>query len=497
MPNPPAIGERPSRRAVLGGSIAASLVGCGGPPSSDAAPLNVVVVLTDDQRYDAFSFMGHPVLRTPHLDRMAGEGAYAAHAFVTTSLCCPSRASMLTGLYAHRHGVLDNRSELPSGLLTYGQRLQQAGIDTCYVGKWHMGADNPHPRPGWTRWVGFRGQGRYRYPGPDKLPPLDRGFSYDGDFRQVSGYVTDLLTEEAVGYLRARGAEPSRPFCMVLAHKACHAPFVPAPRHAGALAEATPPEATPLGDPALADLPGWMQHLQGTDFDAARPYGTWESFAAWYRAYHATLLAVDESVGRILATLQDTGLADRTVVLYTSDNGFLLGDKGILDKRNAYEASIRVPFIAWGPTIAAGHRIQPLVLNVDLAPTILDLMGLPAPEGLHGRSVAPLLRAESETEVRYAFLYEYFHERRFPATPTMFALRTATHKLITYHGVPDGPELYDLVRDPQERTNLAGRPGQLRRQRQLAARLAEEMGRLELRAEPVWDARLSGPADRP
>ena len=210
-----------SRREVLEGALAtAALTGCAPAPRGGIAvpslkptgtkPRNVVLILTDDQRFDSFSFMGHPFLRTPRIDQLVREGAWCRNAFVTTSLCCPSRASMLTGRYAHDHGVLNNQSELAESELTYAQYLSKAGLPTAYVGKWHMGADNPHPRPGWQRWIGFRGQGRYIYPGPPKLNPLDRGFSYNGELKQVKGYVTDLLTDEAVSQLAelAKQAQP-------------------------------------------------------------------------------------------------------------------------------------------------------------------------------------------------------------------------------------------------------------------------------------------------
>lgn len=475
--------HHPNRREVLQGATATAVAGCTArrTRSTGADPRNVVIVLTDDQRSDGFSFMGHPFLRTPHADRLAAEGTWCRNAFVTTSLCCPSRASMLTGLYAHRHGVLDNQSELDAAFPTYAEHLTAAGIDTCYVGKWHMGAADPHPRPGWQRWVGFRGQGRYRYPGPAKLPPLDRGFSYDGTFRKVSGYVTDLLTEEAVTYLR----EPRRklhPFCMVLAHKACHAPFQPAERHAAAFSDAPTPEVHPVDDQTE---PRWMRQLRGTEFDVERPYGTFADFTEWYRAYHRTLLAVDESIGRLVQALTDAGIAERTVVMLVSDNGFMHGERGVLDKRNAYETSIRVPWVAWGPsTIPRSEPREPLALNLDLAPTVLDFLGLEAPAGIHGRSLAPILRGEPVTSWREDFLYEYFFERRFPATPTVIAVRDRTHKLITYHGVPDRPELYDLVQDPAEQHNRYGTAP--RRRDTLTKRLAALMRETGLRRDPRW-----------
>lgn len=473
------------------------------PPGSsgptDTAPRNVVLILTDDQRFDGFSFMSHPFLRTPALDRLAASGAWCAESFVTTSLCCPSRASMLTGLYAHRHGVLNNQSELPASIPTYAQRMQRAGVQTAYIGKWHMGAKNPHPRPGWDHWIGFRGQGRYTYPGPDTLPPADRGFSHDGELRTASGYVTDLLTDHALDYLEAH-KDDEVPFCLVVAHKACHAPFVPAPRHADAFPDAPAPPILPDTDEAYAHLPDWLRRMRrDTIFGVEQPYGQWPDFASWYRDYHRTLLAVDESVGRILAKLQETGNLQRTAVLYTSDNGFMHGEKGVLDKRNAYEPSIRIPLLISAPgLVQPGSRIDELVLNVDLAPTLLQLVGLAVPDDLHGRSIVPLLAARGDRpQWRSAFLYEYFFERRFPTTPTVFALRTQRHKWITYHGVDTPPALYDLVTDPSERHDLADEPRRRKLRGELEARLRKHMAQTGLMPDPVWGRGWLDPAQLP
>ncbi len=501
MPSDPSDG--PARRQLLKGALAtATLSACTGatPSAQDPAPVgpslslqataerprNVVVIMTDDQRFDGFSFMGHPFLSTPNLDRLVSEGAWCAEAFVTTSLCCPSRASMLSGLYAHAHGVLNNQSELAASVPTYAQFLTHAGLDTAYIGKWHMGAKNPHPRPGWKRWIGFRGQGRYTYPGPDKLDPLDRGFSYDGTMQRKEGYVTDLLTDEAVTYLQSRQGHDT-PFCLMVAHKACHAPFVPAPRHAEAFADAAAPDVPPDTDEVYAGLPDWLRRLRrNTVFGVDEPYGTWPDFTSWYRDYHRTLLAVDEGVGRILTAIQAAGLQERTVVLFVSDNGFMHGEKGVLDKRNAYETSIRIPLLAWAPGwIPAGLRIDPMVLNLDLAPTILELMGLHPPEHLHGRSLVPLLKGGTP-KWRQDFLYEYFHERMFPTTPTVLAVRTATHKWITYRGTDTPPELYDLQADPAETTNLAEVPDSANRRKGLNNRLKRQAKRTGLLPDPVW-----------
>lgn len=451
------------------------------PVPNGRRPRNVLVVLTDDQRFDSFGFMGHPFLTTPHLDRIAREGAWFRNAFVTTSLCCPSRATMLSGVYAHSHGVVDNTSELATSWPTFATVAQRAGIDTAYIGKWHMGGHTPEPRPGWNTWRSFRGQGRYDYPGGPKVAPYDRGMDFDGTFRPMEGYVTDLLTEQAVDWLRSRTSK--QPFCLVVGHKACHAPFDPAPRHRDAFADAEVPEPMPDTDLAYEGLPEWLRRMRTTIFGADRPYRDWPDFRSWYLDYHRTLLAVDEGVGRLLATLEDLGQLDDTLVVYLSDNGFMHGEKGVLDKRCAYEPSIRIPWLARLGAKGAG-ALDPMVLNLDVAPTLLDALGLQAAPTMEGRSVLPFLTGDPVEGWREAFLYEYFFEAAFPSVPTVLAVRTATHKLITYEGIWEDDELYDLGTDPGERVDLAsGQPRRRQGMKQRLQALAEAHG---LRRQPLW-----------
>jgi N-acetylglucosamine-6-sulfatase len=466
----PLVEPRPDRLAAL-------------PTGSE--PRNVVVIVTDDQRWNSLSFLGHPFVETPHLDRMALEGAHLPNAFVTTSLCCPSRASMLTGLYAHAHNILDNTAELYPAFPTYAQILAHAGHDTAHIGKWHMGGNNPHPRPGWKRWIGFRGQGRYVYPGAGDA--LDRGFSFDGELREMDGYVTTLLTDHALDYLRSRTGQT--PFCMVLAHKAVHAPFVPRAADRDKYSDAIAPEVLPDTDAAYTEIPDWVREMRyRTEFGVERPYRSWKDFRSWYLDYHRTLLAVDDSVGQVLQVLRDTGLDQRTVVLFTSDNGFMFGEKGVLDKRAFYDPSIRVPMLAWGPGfVPAGTVIDAFALNVDVAPTVLELMGLQPPSHWHGRSLVPWLRGERpEDRWRTEFVYEYFHERAFPGVPTLFGIRTKRMKYAITPGLELGDELYDLERDPREEDNVADDEAYAERRRGLAGRMKRQFDDLGLLLDPVW-----------
>ena len=425
-----------------------------GPRPNGRRPRNVLIVLTDDQRFDSFGFMGHPFLATPQLDRLAAKGTVLSNAFVTTSLCCPSRATMLTGRYAHDHGVIDNQSELASAWPTFGTVAQEAGVQTAWIGKWHMGGHTPAPRPGWSTWMSFRGQGRYTYPGGKKVARLDRGWDVDGTFEELSGYVTDILTERAEGWLRAVDTT-EHPFLLVVSHKACHAPFTPPPRHAKAFADAEVPEPLRDDDAAYEDLPEWLRRQRDSLFGVERPYRRWPDFRSWYLDYHRTLLAVDESVGRLLGVLEDRGLAEDTAVLFLSDNGFMHGEKGSLDKRTGYDTSIRIPWLLHIPEGPEGQRIDELALNLDVAATVLDLLGLHPADAMRGRSVLPLVLGEPTQAWRSDFLYEYFFEKNFPMTPAMVAVRTAREKLITYPQSDAPDEVYDLASDPQERTNVA------------------------------------------
>jgi N-acetylglucosamine-6-sulfatase len=440
----------------------------GGPPQREA-PRNVVFILADDHRYDFMGF--HPAapewLTTPALDRMAAQGAHVANAFVTTSLCSPSRASILTGRYAHRHGVVDNTSPIPAGTVFFPQYLQQAGYRTAYVGKWHMGedAESDRPRAGFDHWISFRGQGDY----------VDPVLNVNGERRQMKGYTTDVLTDAAIEWLKAQAAD--RPFFLYLSHKAVHAEFVPSPRHQGRYADTRIPYPASMADTEgnYREKPRWVaaqrQSWHGVDY---MYHGQFE-FDTFYRRYAETLLALDESIGRVLGYLDESGLSRNTLVVYMGDNGFLLGEHGLIDKRNAYEESMRVPMLAYAPgLIAPGTTVSALVRNVDVAPTILDLAGVRSQHDVDGRSVLPALRGRP-LPPGGDFLYEYYWEYAFPHTPTTFALRDDRYKFIFYHGIWDLNELYDLQADPAEMRNLIHVPAYQQRIEQMRGRLFDRL----------------------
>jgi N-acetylglucosamine-6-sulfatase len=431
---------------------------CGGASDNqladDDAP-NIVLILVDDHRYDAAGFMGHPYLETPNLDTMAEDGVHFANAFVTTALCSPSRASILTGLFAHNHGVVDNNDLAPGDLDTFPQRLQQAGYQTAFVGKWHMGGASDEPRHGFDHWVSFRGQGRY-------LPPADRewNLNVNGEAVPQQGYITDELTDYAVDWLQGR--EPDRPFMLYLSHKAVHDNFTPAERHAGRYDdEPFPTPVTQVNTPENYDgKPMWVYNQRnswhGVDYPFHFTREDEGGIQRLYQHYTEALLAVDESVGRVMDYLNENGLAENTILLYMGDNGFLWGEHGLIDKRNAYEESMRIPMLAWAPSlIKGGTRVDAVVANIDVAPTFLEAAGLAVPDHMDGQSFLGLAKGRvAQGEWRQSLVYEYYWEWSFPHTPTVFALREDRFKLIQYHGIWDTDELYDLIDDPLEQHNL-------------------------------------------
>ena len=406
---------------------------------------NLVFILSDDHRYDAMSCMGHPWLRTPYLDRLAARGCHFENAFVTTALCSPSRASVLTGQYGHAHGVLDNLTPLPKSLPTFPQVLQRHGYRTALIGKWHMGGDRDEPQPGFDRWVSFRGQGRY----------WDPELNFDGHRRQVKGYVADILTEESLRFLRENR---ERPFLLYLGHKNVHAEFSPAERHRHLYAtEPIPyPKTFANNDETYRGKPRWVRAQRDSWHGVDGMYDRKVNFEQFYRDYMRCVASLDESVGAVYNGLEELGLLNDTLLIYMGDNGFQFGEFGLIDKRTMYEASIRVPLIAHCPDLfGGGRKAQGLALGMDICPTLLEAAGAPVPASVQSRSLLPLLQsATTPDNWRQEFLYEYFWERDFPQTPTVLGLRTEVYSWMEYHGIWDIDELYDIQKDPEQRENL-------------------------------------------
>jgi N-acetylglucosamine-6-sulfatase len=437
---------------------------------------NIVFILIDDLRWDELSCVGHPYIKTPNIDRLAREGAFFRNAFMTTPLCSPSRAGFLTGQYARTHGITGNtdRSAASYRLMTFPRLLHQSGYETAFIGKWHMGNDD-NPRPGFDRWVSFKGQGNYR----------DPDINEDGKSINPTGYITDILTGYAVEFIRRRH---HKPFLVYLAHKAIHPEvmqhddgsvnlddaerFIPAERHKNLYAGKAIPRRpsygrAPEGKPALQRQIGNLPPLGRAT--ATRD----ESILGRQR----TLAAVEEGIGDILKALQETGQLDNTVIVFTSDNGYFYGEHGLsVERRLAYEESIRMPLLIRYPkAIKAGTARDELALNIDLAPTLLELAGVNVPGAIEGRSLAPLLKGK-RTEWRKSFLIEYWSDKVFPRVLQMGykAVRTERWKYIHYLELEGMDELYDLRADPFEMKNLIHQPGAAR----ALAEMKREMERL-------------------
>ncbi|HVR44742.1 MAG TPA: sulfatase [Thermoanaerobaculia bacterium] len=435
---------------------------------SGPQPRNIVFILSDDHRHDFMGF--HPgapeFLETPALDRLAAEGAHVRNAFVTTSLCSPSRASILTGQYAYEHGVVDNSRMIREGAVFFPELLQKAGYHTAFIGKWHMGGHTDDRQPGFDRWVSFPGQGVY----------VDPVLNIDGERAPLKGYITDLLTDYAIDYLKGRDGK--KPFALYLSHKAVHAEFVPAPRHRGRYAEVELklPETMAFTEENYEGRPRWVREQRFGWHGVDHMYHGQMSFDTFYRRYAETLLALDESVGRVIDQLEKSGLAKNTLVIYMGDNGFSFGEHGLIDKRHAYEESIRVPMVAWAPgLIPRGSTVDPIVLNVDIAPTLLDLAGVSRPDWMDGRSFLPLLEGKRVEGWRESFVYIYYWDYNFPHTPTVYALRDDRYKYMFYHGLWDKNELYDLQKDPIEKQNLIDVPEHRERVEAMKTRLFDAL----------------------
>lgn len=425
---------------------------------------NVLFILTDDQRWDAIGLAGNKHLKTPNMDRLGKEGVYFPNTFCTTSLCSPSRASILSGLYAHAHGVLNNFTEYPPKLKSFPLVLQSLGYDTAYLGKWHMGEDNDRPRPGFNWFVTHKGQGKY----------FDTEFCFHGGERKVmKGYYTTVVTDMAEEWLRRdRGAKP---WCMFVGQKAPHSFYFPEPKHQHAFDAVRIPY--PETAFMLDDKPAWIKERLYTWHGIYGPLFEWRKrfpddspegvrdFEAMIRAYWGTLLSVDESIGRLYGLLKSRGELDNTIIVLMSDNGILNGEDGMIDKRTAHEPSMRIVQVVRYPGLTPPDKpkvVTQQVLTVDAAPSLLELCGAPPLKDIHGKSWVKLVQ-QGDPSWRKSWLYYYNYEKQFPYTPNVRCVRNETWK---YSHSPHGDggadrhtaELYNIEFDPEERHNLIANP---------------------------------------
>ena len=447
---------------------------------------NVILILSDDHRFDFLGFHedSPDFLETPNFDRMSNEGAHMKNAFVTTSLCSPSRATILTGQYMHQHKVVDNQRAVPDGTRFFPEYLQEAGILTAYIGKWHMGHDNDKPRKGFDHWASFKGQGVYFNP----------EFNINGNKKKFDGYNADITTDLALNFLKKNGGKR---FYLQVGYKAVHYPFQPAKRHLGRYDKfkVPYPQTMSLTERNYETQPNWIRErrygIHGIGHMETGPLDNdpVPSFPALYRRFAETVHGLDENVGRILNYLDESGLAKDTLVLYLGDNGFALGEHGFYDKRDAFEESIRIPMLAYAPgRIKPGTKVDEMVLNLDIAQTILASMKIRktknTPE-MSGRSFLPLILGKEPSNWRKHLLYEYHWEWNFPATPTTLAIRTNRYKYIYYHGIWDKNGLYDLQTDPHERHNLIRIPAFNELASNLKNQLFNELGKMGGLSMPI------------
>ncbi len=462
-------GRREFIRQIGLGAAAAALgtrAWAGGQP-------NLLFIMSDDHAAHAISAYGSRVNRTPNIDRIAQGGMRFGNCFCTNSICAPSRAVILTGKYSHLNGVRDNATRFDGEQQTFPKLLQAAGYQTAMIGKWHLQSDPT----GFDYWNILPGQGAYH----------DPQFIRMGEKQKHEGYVTDLITDFALDWLQS-GREATKPFLLMCHHKAPHRNWQPDAKHASMYAEDLPLPETLADDWATRSDAARQQemtvlhHLTPQDLKGAEPppglsdaaLREWK-YQRYIKDYLRCVASVDDNVGRVLDYLDTSGLADNTLVVYTSDQGFFLGDHGWFDKRFMYEESLRMPLLARLPgTIRPGAVNHDLALNLDFAPTLLTLAGAPVPQDVQGESLVPLLRGHTPDDWRTAVYYHYYE---FPAVHMVkrhYGLRTRRYKLIHFYHDIDAWELYDLERDPHELDNLYGRPGYAK----LTARLMGELERL-------------------
>lgn len=453
---------------------------------------NLIFIMSDDHAAHAISAYGSEINHTPNLDRLAEGGMRMDSAFCTNSICAPSRAAILTGTYNHVNGVTTLDTPLDNNRWNLAKELQSAGYSTAMIGKWHLGHGPGADPAGFDFWRVLPGQGHYH--NPVMLEP-------EGRIVERGGYVTDLITDDCLEFLDAHREQTlGEPFALFCHHKAPHRSWEPAPRHFTRYEDVEIPEPATFRD----DLVGRADVVQAVkmrmmdldpivDLKAVVPDGlTLDEEISWrYQRYIKDYLrvvdAIDENVGRMLDYLDEAGLADNTIVVYTSDQGFFLGDHGWFDKRLMYEQSLKMPLLIRYPDrIAAASSCDSIVTNVDFAPTLLDLANIEVPPEVQGRSFVPLLEGDVPGDWPDAMYYRYWmHRDGSHLCPAHYGVRTLTHKLICYYNDPldqpgaNGPadpvewELFDLVADPLEVNNVVDDAAYAEIHAQLRQRLSD------------------------
>jgi len=460
-----------------------TLQSCASAARTSTAPAkrpNIIFIMTDDHASHAMSCYGSKINKTPNLDRIANQGMRFDNSFCTNSICAPCRAVILTGKHSHLNGVTDNAKNFDGSQQTFPKLLQKAGYQTAIIGKWHLKTDPT----GFDYWNILPGQGVYYNPTMIEM----------GVQKEYTGYVTDIITDHALKWLKER--DPEKPFCLMFHHKAPHREWEPGPKHLTMYDDVTMPEPETLFDdyagrgraakeqdmsiektmtdrdlklvapknltPEQKKLWDAAYDPKNKAFEQANLQGKdlvrWK-YQRYIKDYLRCIASVDDNVGRVLDYLDASGLAENTVVFYTSDQGFYLGDHGWFDKRFMYEESLRMPLLVRYPKqVKPGSVNNDLVQNLDFAPTFLDFAGLDAPPDMQGRSLRRLLRGKTPDDWRTSIYYHYYEYPAVHSVKRHYGVRTKQYKLIHFYNDIDEWELYDLEKDPHELKSVYSDP---------------------------------------
>ncbi len=456
---------------------------------------NILFIMSDDHAAHAISAYKSHINVTPNIDRIADGGMRFDQCFCTNSICTPSRATILTGLYNHENGVRTLADRLDGRMLNFPQLLRAVGYQTAIIGKWHLGQGRAWDPTGFDYWNVLPDQGEYFN------PPMNE----KGTTRVYPGYATDIITDLSLDWLEHR--DPNRPFLLMCHHKAPHRPWLPDDKHRHLYEDVDIPLPDTFDDDYASRPAAEAAHmridrdLKPGDLKASVPEGLSPSqekqwkYQRYIKDYLRCVASIDDNVGRVLDYLDDRGLAEDTVIIYTSDQGFFLGDHGWYDKRFMYEESLRMPFLIRYPReIAAGSVCSAMALNVDFAPTFLDLANVPIPETFQGNSLRPLLQGTVPPDWQTTMYYRYWmHLDSIHKVWAHYGVRTERYKLIYYYGealgssgsedrpTPKSWELFDLQEDPQELCNLYDNPAY----REIVITLKQELDTLQARLHDV------------
>jgi arylsulfatase A-like enzyme len=509
----------PGLQGVPRASVAAVLIALGAAAAGAAERPNIIFIMSDDHAAHAIGAYGSKVNETPHLDSLARGGILFKNAFVTNAICTPSRAAILTGKYSHRNRVpVFNRFD--GSQPTFPKLLRASGYHTAMVGKWHLGSDPT----GFDHWEILPGQGAYTDP---------ILYTAAGEKTYTGRYTTDVITDLGIDAIKSR--PKGRPFFLMLHHKAPHRPWTPDEKYRKMFEDRHIPEPPTLFDgyetrtDALREnqqrvandlsnrdlklpVPEGLEGPARTAWLAEKPMAVavtsagetktlkGEALVRWkyqryMKDYLASVQSVDDNVGRLLAFLKESGLEKNTIVVYTSDQGFFLGDHGMYDKRFMYEDALRTPILMrWPAAIKPGTRADAMALNIDFAPTFLEAAGAPVPRDMQGRSLLKVMKGAPPGDWRTSIYYRYYHDPGDHNTRAHYGVRTRTHKLIHFWKT-DQWEMFDLVNDPQELHNLYGQPGHEPQTSALKAellRLKKELGDEDQFAEEVLPNGVDG-----